>query len=151
MERLQRENGTLARTYAACEQMLRERTGQLNQTDAEIKRLRDGFYEPLAVMTKARNELAARVGTAEAECERLLARHEQLLNDIEEWNETIAVGQTRAEQMELVIQAARDLIARQDQGYATTVSYTIRLREALEVYDANRTPLPEAFTRHKQG
>jgi len=39
-ERLQRENGSLARTYAACERMLRERTGQLNQDDAENERLR---------------------------------------------------------------------------------------------------------------
>jgi chromosome segregation ATPase len=40
-ERLQRENGSLARTYAACEQMLRERTAQLNQADSELERLRD--------------------------------------------------------------------------------------------------------------
>src|SRR5262245_10955659 len=37
-ERLQRENGSLARTYAACEHMLRERTEQLNQADAENER-----------------------------------------------------------------------------------------------------------------
>jgi hypothetical protein len=35
--RLQQENGALARTYAACEQMLRERTEQLNQADVEIQ------------------------------------------------------------------------------------------------------------------
>ena len=39
IERLQRENGSLAQTYAACERMLRERTEQLNQADAEIARL----------------------------------------------------------------------------------------------------------------
>jgi nitrate/nitrite-specific signal transduction histidine kinase len=44
-ERLQRENGALARTYAACEKMLRERTEQLNQADAEIQRLRDWIQD----------------------------------------------------------------------------------------------------------
>lgn len=38
--RLQRENGSLARTYAACEQMLRERTGLLNDANAENEWLR---------------------------------------------------------------------------------------------------------------
>jgi hypothetical protein len=36
VQRLQRENGALARTYAACEEMLRERTEQLNSADAAI-------------------------------------------------------------------------------------------------------------------
>lgn len=39
IDRLQRENSSLARSYAASEKMLRERTEQLNQADAEIERL----------------------------------------------------------------------------------------------------------------
>jgi predicted RNase H-like nuclease (RuvC/YqgF family) len=35
VERLQRENGALARAYAACEKMLRERTEQLNEAEVE--------------------------------------------------------------------------------------------------------------------
>ncbi len=43
VERLQRENGSLARAYAACEDLLRSRTGQLNQADAEVEYVKANY------------------------------------------------------------------------------------------------------------
>lgn len=39
VDRLQRENGSLARTYAACERLLRDRTEENERLRAEIARL----------------------------------------------------------------------------------------------------------------
>ena len=66
-ERLQRENGSLARAYAACERLLRDRTKQLNQADAENERLR--------IAEQRRTE---EVQTAMAEVVRLRAEIEEL-------------------------------------------------------------------------
>jgi tRNA C32,U32 (ribose-2'-O)-methylase TrmJ len=46
-ERLQRENGSLARMSALTAEKLRERTGRLNQAEAEVKRLR-GVLDEIA-------------------------------------------------------------------------------------------------------
>jgi hypothetical protein len=92
-------------------------------------------------------ETVVRLG---AQRDELLAQNKRLLDDIERWNATIAAGRERAEQMEAVIRAARNLDARKDEGYATLVSYLIRLHEALATYDANRTPWPEPFDRPKK-
>lgn len=48
VERLQRENGSLARMNALTQDILRERTGRLNQAEAEVKRLRDAMWEAYA-------------------------------------------------------------------------------------------------------
>jgi len=72
----------------------------------------------------------------------LLAQNERLIADIERWNETIAAGAAKAEQMDAVIRAAR--------GYAThrhvvCMPCMETLKAALAAYDANQTPLPGAF------
>ena len=77
------------------------------------------------------------------------AEIERLLADIERWNATIAVAVTKAEQMDAVIRAARNLVERRDEGYATLVSYLIRLHEAVATFDANPTPLPVALGLHE--
>lgn len=74
-------------------------------------------------------------------------RHTSLLDDIERWNSTIAVGRDRADQMEDVIKAAQNLDRHRDEGYATLVSYLIRLHEALATYEATKMPMPTTFNR----
>jgi hypothetical protein len=72
----------------------------------------------------------------------LLIQNERLLNDIEQWNATIAAGAAKAEQMEAVIQAAR---AYATHRHVVCMPCMENLKAALAAYDANQTPLPVAF------
>jgi predicted RNase H-like nuclease (RuvC/YqgF family) len=95
-----------------------------------------------AVPLEAYERLRGEKRRLEAEIEQLQAATEARyklfkarLEDIEQLRVDLGAQQAEVERLRLIEQAARNLDAHRDQGYATLVSYLIRLHEALDAHD----------------
>lgn len=87
-------------------------------------------------------ELRRRVIQLEWQVQQLEQRHERLLDQIERWNDTIAVGTERAKLAEAVIKAAQELDEQVLSAHSGWGLYFQKLHQALTEYTPT-TPWPE--------